>query len=180
MLQRCLQRVRKWRTPLNWSAGQWMEEAAAQAALACVESRSRYADGVVKSGSSESWISNCLLQRYRQEWSFARHCSRPVVCEPYEPEEVDGDMAPMVPRLQAVLTRLPQPDRQLIHMLYWEHQTETQVAAALGVSQQAISKRKHRIFSRLCAFLKEGYSPLHTGGVPLSRDIGVDAGDSRP
>ena len=156
-----------------------MEEAAAQAALACVESRSRYADGAVKSGSSESWISNCLLQRYRQEWSFARHCSRSVVCEPYEPEEVDGDMAPMVPRLQAVLTRLPQPDRQLIHMLYWEHQTEAQVAAGLGVSQQAISKRKHRIFASLSVFLKEENSPLNTGDVRAWCDIGVDADDSR-
>ena len=156
-----------------------MEEAAAQAALACVESRSRYADGAVKSGSSESWISNCLLKRYRQEWSFARHCGRPVVYEPSDPKEVDGDMTPMVPRLQAVLTRLPQSDRQLIHMLYWEHRTEAQVAAGLGVSQQAISKRKHRIFARLGVFLKEENSPLNTGGVRASRDIGVDPGDSR-
>jgi RNA polymerase sigma factor (sigma-70 family) len=44
---------------------------------------------------------------------------------------------------------LPKPDRDLIRNLFWEGQTEAEIAAQLKVTQQAISKRKAVILKRL-------------------------------
>jgi DNA-directed RNA polymerase specialized sigma subunit len=47
------------------------------------------------------------------------------------------------------LTRLPAADRRLLERLFWEECTETEIASGLGITQQAVSKRKRKILTEL-------------------------------
>ena len=51
--------------------------------------------------------------------------------------------------LYSALASLAEPDRRLIEQLYWEDQTEAEVAQQLAITQQAVSKRKRAILTRL-------------------------------
>ena len=44
---------------------------------------------------------------------------------------------------------LREPDRRLIEQLYWERCTECEVAERLGISHQAVSRRKRTILDWL-------------------------------
>ena len=48
-----------------------------------------------------------------------------------------------------LINDLPEPDRNLIECLFWEDRTEREIAGRLGITQQAVSKRKHRILDEL-------------------------------
>jgi len=62
-------------------------------------------------------------------------------------ETVLRDMAEE--RLHNAITRLSKEDRFLITALFFEEKTERDVAAILGISQQAIHKRKSKILDKL-------------------------------
>ena len=49
---------------------------------------------------------------------------------------------------------LPKTDRRLLRALFYEGKTEQEYAKELGVSQQAVHKRKARILGELKNFLK--------------------------
>lgn len=49
---------------------------------------------------------------------------------------------------------LPKTDRRLVRALFYEGKTEQEYAKELGVSQQAVHKRKARILGELKNFLK--------------------------
>ncbi len=155
-VSRCMARVQRWKVPPNWSRRQWLEEASAQAELAAIAcqtvGKSVAAPGIVN--AYDSRIHNSVLHRYRQEWSFARHCGLPVLREPVEKDDPEDELSAMLPCIPNALGKLSEPDRRLIQMLYWEHHSELQIAADMGVTQQAISKRKRRILSTLCTVLK--------------------------
>lgn len=140
----CLRRVATWKTPPNWSHGDWMEEMRAEAEFSawclCRE--------VVSSGQEEPPFGciyqhalNACLQRYRQEWRYALHCP----CSLEVVECVDAGCAD----LHAALNSLPEDDRQLLHQLFWERYTETELALQQGVSVQAVSKRKRSALKKL-------------------------------
>lgn len=132
----CLRRVATWKTPPNWSRRDWMEEMAAEAEAAGWKASCEHTPGSVYSLFQfvyrHSW--NACLQRYRQEWRYALHCPRTLeateCCLPYPAD------------LHTALASLSESDRQLLHRLYWEGFTETELARQQGVSVQAISKRK--------------------------------------
>ncbi len=161
-VSRCMARVQRWKVPPNWSRCQWLEEASAQAELAAITSQtvcqSVTAPGIVN--TFDSRIHNSVLHRYRQEWSFARHCGLPVAREPVEDDEPEDEVDAMLPCIPDALARLSEPDRRLLQMLYWEHRSEAQIAADMGVTQQAISKRKRRILSALSTVLKHENFPI--------------------
>jgi DNA-directed RNA polymerase specialized sigma24 family protein len=103
----------------------------------------------------ESSIHNNLLKCYRQEWSFGRHCCSNFTPDiPAEPEVLDADLGPMLSALGKAMGALSEPDRRLIEMLYWLQRKESQIAAEMGVSQPAISKRKRLILSKLSTVMK--------------------------
>jgi len=158
VLEKCLGRVRRWRTPPNWQRSQWMEEARALASFTMTEAMHNVAPlgeaSALDPGKLESRMLNGVLKRYRQEWSFARHCWSQLNFEPPERSEPDDSIQFMVPHLNEAILTLSQQDQQLLRMLYWEHHTESRIAADSGISQQAISKRKRRIFSELAKNLK--------------------------
>jgi DNA-directed RNA polymerase specialized sigma subunit len=47
------------------------------------------------------------------------------------------------------MSRLVDDDRRLLERLFWEGSTEAEVAGMMGISQQAVSKRKLKILSEL-------------------------------
>lgn len=54
------------------------------------------------------------------------------------------------------IKQLSKQDRSLIGMLYFKGMSEREVADKLGVSKNAIHKRKHKILKKLKKFYKKG------------------------
>ena len=52
---------------------------------------------------------------------------------------------------------LPEADRRLVRALFYEGKTEQEYAKELGVSQQAVHKRKSRVLRELKKFLKNSF-----------------------
>ena len=50
--------------------------------------------------------------------------------------------------------QLTKEERDLIYALFFDEKTESEVAKSLGVSQQAIHKRKNRILKKLKNFFE--------------------------
>lgn len=57
-------------------------------------------------------------------------------------------------QLHKALSVLSEDERYLIDQLYFQEKTERELAAQLGVSQNAINKRRQRILERLRGLLK--------------------------
>lgn len=57
-------------------------------------------------------------------------------------------------QLHIALAKLTEKERQLIDALYFREQTEAAAAVALGISQQAVHKRKNKILKKLKLFLE--------------------------
>ncbi len=63
-------------------------------------------------------------------------------------------------QLKQSLTSLPEADRHLLEHLFWEGRTETEIADGLGISQQAVSKRKRKILTALRRSFKHSEESL--------------------
>lgn len=152
-LQRALHRILSWRVPPNWSTRDWSDEVKALIAAARCDAELAYdsARGVPLSAFLYQRALTCGWTRYRQEWAYALHfqakangddekagvpCS--AVLEVLSPEP-----------LQGALMELPFADQWLIRQLFWNKTTEDKVATDLNISQQAVSKRKHKIICKL-------------------------------
>ncbi|MGC9261228.1 MAG: sigma factor-like helix-turn-helix DNA-binding protein [Phycisphaerae bacterium] len=151
--RQALGRLWRWRVPGNWSGSQWREEIAAEVALAVKELAWRTASEP-KRGTRhlQSNIQNRVLNRYRQEWAFSKHIASPMVAEPTDSDHLEREHGYLA--LQEAVAALSESDRRLIHQLYWEKRSQTQIAAEAGVSVPAICKRKKRILCRLRGVLK--------------------------
>ncbi len=57
-------------------------------------------------------------------------------------------------QLHTALAKLTEEERQLIDALYFRKQTEAAAAVALGISQQAVHKRKNKILKKIKLFLE--------------------------
>ena len=57
-------------------------------------------------------------------------------------------------KLHTALLQLTKEERALIYALFFDEKTESEVAKPLGVSQQAIHKRKNRILKKLKNFFE--------------------------
>ena len=158
VLAQCLRRVSRWHVPPNWSRPQWMEEAQAQAqaeAVAALAHGDVEAEVDVKWPQLASRILNSVLKRYRQEWSFAGRCGQLMSFDPPARNGPDSELGPTRCPVEEAVAQLPAPDQALLAALYWQRRTESQVAKTLGVSQQAINKRKRQILKRLAAILQD-------------------------
>ena len=148
----CLRRIARWRTPPNWSRSEWGREVRAQAACAvCVATRDYDASrGVPFDAFAHHRILTGVLTRYRQEWAFAGHCAPAVISDSAAQRQVDS------PARQAqrevvnfIRTTLPRSDRALLLALFWGDRSEATIGRELGLTQQAISKRKQVLLREL-------------------------------
>lgn len=60
----------------------------------------------------------------------------------------------MADKLHTALMQLTKEERDLIYALFFDEKTESEVAKALGISQQAVHKRKNRILKKLKNFFE--------------------------
>jgi DNA-directed RNA polymerase specialized sigma24 family protein len=154
-----LRRARSWRVPPNWSALDWHEELRAVALAAAWQAEQDHdpARGVPLDGFVYCRVKAQALARYRQEWRYALRVA-PVDTEIIE-TLAGADLAAHPARaefesLDRALERLPERERWLLDQLFWQHRTETFVAAQLQISQQAINKRKQSAFRHLRTLLR--------------------------
>jgi RNA polymerase sigma factor (sigma-70 family) len=150
-----MRRTHNWRIPPRWSSRDWREEIDAEIfASACHAIRNFDPS---RGPSLASFVYHTMLAsalaRYRKEWSYALRCGASAL--PGEdrspPVELTDGVAALEEeqRLMRSMTDLPEKDRRLIERLYWEGWTETDVALGMGISQQAVSKRKQKILKGL-------------------------------
>jgi DNA-directed RNA polymerase specialized sigma24 family protein len=149
----CLKKVYRWRVPGHWSEHDWFEEIRAEMAAAAVRAERDFdpARGVPWRGFLGRRLMYAALARYRREWS---HALRQVSFEAMEDFGTTG--ADDLPRrdtrarlIHEALRQLPRADAALIEGLFWGGATEAGLARSLGVSQQAVNKRKRSIFRAL-------------------------------
>lgn len=106
--------------------------------------------GVSFSAYARQRVLSSALTRYRQEWAYA---FRLVLSQQRVSREWESQAAPRssdwCESLREALLRLPRDDRWLIEQIFWEDHTESEIADKVGISQQAISKRKKTILRQL-------------------------------
>jgi RNA polymerase sigma factor (sigma-70 family) len=148
----CRRRTRSWPIPPRWTASDWREELDAEGIAAACKALRKYDPD--RGTSINTFVYHQILTgalaRYRQEWSYARRCSRSSFSQDSIPQ-VDPTTAleEESEHLQLSLSRLVDADRRLLQRLFWDGSTEAEVAGLLGISQQAVSKRKLKILSEL-------------------------------
>ncbi len=96
-------------------------------------------------------IIHAALARHRREWAFAIHRVSITAWDESEMTK-DGSLPSheaTLDLLQVAMRRLSASDSRLIKDLFWEGKTEAGLGKALGISQQAVSKRKRSILKTL-------------------------------
>lgn len=151
-------RVRSWRTPPNWSFSDWCDEVLAVAISSAWQAMQDFdsSRGVPLAEFVSSRIKARALTRYRQEWRFALG----IVLSDAEIIErlIDADPTTHSPRsafesLDRALEQLASRERWLLNQIFWQHRTETDIAAELQISQPAVNKRKRVALLHLRALL---------------------------
>jgi hypothetical protein len=152
----CLRRIFRWRVPANWSVSDWRNEMRAEAACAAWQAVCDYDPslGVPFHVFARSQVLISTLTRYRREWAYALRST-----QEYDPESSYSKLldsaASEVFRdwLGPALARLPKLDLWLIEQLFLRDRTETDIAAQIGITQPAISKRKRAIVMQLRQYI---------------------------
>jgi RNA polymerase sigma-70 factor (ECF subfamily) len=92
----------------------------------------------------------CLANQRRQDSRRSRLSERLAVC-PSVSDEVPGDAKASddVLAVRAALARLRPADQEILRLVAWEELSHREVAAALGVSPNAVAIRFHRARKRL-------------------------------
>ena len=153
VISKCLRRIRRWRVPPRWSDQDWREEMEAEATAAALQAMRDFdpTRGVPWEAFLRLRIIHSALARHRREWMFAIHRVFITACD--ESEMTEGASLPSheatLELLQVALGRLSAADARLIEGLFWEGKTEAGLGEALGISQQAVSKRKLSILKTL-------------------------------
>jgi DNA-directed RNA polymerase specialized sigma24 family protein len=155
MGDRVFRRIGAWRVPPNWSPRDWFEEMRAEAAAAAWLAELDFdpTRGVPLTAFVHQRVWARARARYRQEWAYALRCGAHP--EGSERDVADDGLSPAgaYESLRDCLERLSELHRGLIESLFWEEQTEAEVARTLSISQTAVSKRKRRILEQLRRWL---------------------------
>jgi hypothetical protein len=152
----CLKRIFRWRVPPNWSVSDWRKEMRAEAACAAWQAVCDYDSslGVPFGAFARSQVLTSTLTRYRREWAYALRSA-----QEYDPESSDSIL--LGPTTSEVFDNWPVPalarfsklDLWLIEQLFLRDRTEADVAAQIGITQPAISKRKRAIVMQLRRYI---------------------------
>jgi RNA polymerase sigma factor (sigma-70 family) len=151
----CVRRTHGWRTPPRWSPRDWLEEIDAECLASACQAVLIFEPD--RGPTLESFVYHRILAgalaRYRKEWIYALRCGRHSssgddacginLIDDQDASAMEGK------KLMGSMTALPEDDRRLIECLFWGGQTERDIAGRLGITQQAVSKRKRRILLRL-------------------------------
>lgn len=158
ILDRCLQRVTRWRLPPKWSRRDWLEEAEAAGQLAACKAEQDYdpASGIDHEAFVYQRVMAGILSRYRTEWVYGMHCSADVESRDVARDAERGGNG--VPDMDKLLAALDAEPRQLLEQYFRQDYTEEQIAADLGVSQPTASRRITSALGELrCIMIKLGF-----------------------
>jgi RNA polymerase sigma factor (sigma-70 family) len=149
----CVRRTHRWRVPPRWSLSDWWEEIDAESIAAACHAIRIFDPNLGPTLNSFVYhtILASALSRYRKEWTYAL---RYGMAQSEDSSTVAGaedrfSIEQEEELLKRTLTNLPEADRRLLQRLFWEGRTETEIASGLGITQQAVSKRKRKILSEL-------------------------------
>jgi DNA-directed RNA polymerase specialized sigma subunit len=154
----CLRRIFRWRVPPNWSVSDWRNEMRAEAACAAWQAVCDYDPslGVPFSAFAHQRVLTGTLTRCRQEWAYALRLT-----PEYDPEsssdsrQLDSAASAALDACpKHALARLSKSDLWLVEQLFLKDRTEADIATAVGVTQQAISKRKRAIVMQLRRYIE--------------------------
>jgi DNA-directed RNA polymerase specialized sigma24 family protein len=141
-------RIHGWRVPPHWSPRDWWEEIDAESLAAACQAVRVFdpTRGMCLSNFAYHQILAKAMARYRTEWSFALRVGRvwAGIDLPEESMSTPLDVETQE-RLLASVTGLTRTDRRLLERLFWDGQSEEAVAKELGITKQAINKRKWKI-----------------------------------
>ncbi len=152
VLDSCLRQIRVWHTPRNYSASDWMEEMRAHGAAAAWQAERDYdpARGVPLAAFVRQRVMADAFTRYRQEWTYATRCIPDEDQEALRIRAQEGLAGTWIQDAQrCALAQLSASGEWLIEQLFCDRRTESDMAKVLGISQQAVSKRKHAILGEL-------------------------------
>lgn len=97
----------------------------------------------------------------KKEARHARRASRWADEQQPGNEETDGAF----PELDSALNALPEADRRLLLLRYYESRTAAQAGECLGLTPEAAQKRTERALKRLASLIHRGTSPVVAGGL---------------
>jgi RNA polymerase sigma factor (sigma-70 family) len=142
--------------PPRWSPHDWQEEARAQGTLAACEALRAFEPGrlVPLDAFLYHRVVASVRTRYRQEWSFGRRCRSAAALPDRAAAAADRPEPELLDRLAALLETLDEGERRLILQLFWDGRTEDQLALDLGITRQAVNKRKQRLLQQLRSDLR--------------------------
>jgi DNA-directed RNA polymerase specialized sigma24 family protein len=145
-------RIHRWRVPPHWCVRDWWEEIDAEIIAAACQAVRAFdpARGASLSRYAYHQILAKAMARYRKEWTFGLR-SGPGWTG-IEPPTKTGNGAledEAKARVLLGVTRLRDPDRRLLECLFWEGRSEEEIAEPLGITKQAVNKRKWRILLAL-------------------------------
>jgi RNA polymerase sigma factor (sigma-70 family) len=145
-------RIYGWRIPPHWSWQDWREEIDAEVFAAAYQAVSIFDPerGKCLSRFIYHRILSQSLARYRREWTFALRVTSATAWQD-PPEKLTSASSDMETRerLLARVTGLATADRRLLEWLYWDGKSEEAIANVLGITKQAINKRKWKILLKL-------------------------------
>jgi RNA polymerase sigma factor (sigma-70 family) len=154
---RCWGRIRTWRVPPRWSFRDWCDEARAQGALAVCLARREFDPRrcVPFDAFLYRRVVEAVRTRHRQEWSFgsrAKPDDDVSLANLFQRSLPDPDL---LEHMTHALEQLTEPERRLIHQLFWDGQSVGELARVSGVSQELLRKRKSRALHKLRVYLEE-------------------------
>jgi RNA polymerase sigma factor (sigma-70 family) len=166
LLEACGRRIRSWRVPPNWSPRDWFEEVEGVEAIAAWQAECDYdaASGIRFAAFIYQRIMSRALTRYRQEWIYALRFVSDASDDDMSlrGQSVESAPTPAASSLDCVVAHkelrelvaaLEQPDRELIGLLFWEDNTEAEIARKLRINQSTVNRRKAAVFKRLSGLL---------------------------
>jgi RNA polymerase sigma factor (sigma-70 family) len=140
----CRRHIQRWRIPPHWNRVDWLEEMDAEGAIAALRARDNYdpSTAVPFRIYAVRRVLGQAITRYRKEWSYARFCGDPAIDAFDDKSTLDAESTGSAEEVRQALSNLRDTDRHLLERLFWNEETEAEVAQSLGITQQAVSKRK--------------------------------------
>ncbi len=168
-IEGCLQEVRQWGTPPNWSEADWQEELNSVAMLATWVAVCTYnpQHHVNTEQFVKGRIKAALLQRYREEWRFAIRCcySTSILNSADEedksllfeeiPDSIDKTAFWWHIEVRDVLSRLPPEEHYLLERLFIDGATEGEIAEELNIRQPTVNRWRKEVLQKLRKMLLE-------------------------
>ena len=158
-LKYCIDYLRSWPAPPNWSDSGWRAEAMQSVLAAAYQAAGDFDPerGTAFVTFLRSRIISRSLTKYRKEWNYGRRL-QPEICEDLEGDgEERAQPSRPAPLTRAVseleqdsrsaalgeaLACLPEAHRKVVRQVFWEELTQQEIAVQNGVSQRAISKKQ--------------------------------------